>query len=507
MNFIDKAKSYFKKLNKKQILINAIVSLLIMALAIAMQYALVAMKVREENVLLVFTIAIIIILIETKNIVYGIASSIIFVLAFNFFNTEPYFTFKVNDPNYYITFAIFIIVSLIVGTLVLDLQKKNKAAVENAKKVQAMYDLSSRLLDNHDKTFIYSFVVNFFHKYLAYDISIRDVNLKTYGKEINSEDTDEMLKYALEKNITVGRDTFVYTKSNYLVFPIRSKKQKYAGLFIYVGDNSIPTDEIEFIKKNILHLVVVLDRELALKEQESIKVAIEKEKFKNSILRSLSHDLKTPLTSIKSGSDLILSSYDQIDDASKKEILTDIYNDACDLNVFIVNLLNMTKLDKNKKLLNRKKEPVDDILADVYQKIERNLADKTLEIKQSEELIFVYTDLTLLVQVIINLVDNAIKHTRPNTKIVIDYKKTDTGVEFNVIDNGGGINPKYMDKIFEDFYSLALKQDKKRSTGLGLSICRAIVEAHGGNIKAYNNDLGGATFTFNIPDEEDRDEQ
>ena len=210
---------------------------------------------------------------------------------------------------------------------------------------------------------------------------------------------------------------------------------------------------------------------------------------------------------IKSGSDLILSSYDQIGDEEKKDILKDIYNDACDLNIFIVNLLNMTKLDKNKKLLNRKKEAVDDVLAEVYGKVERTLEDKTLEIKQSPELVFVYTDLTLLVQVFINLIDNAVKHTKANTKITISYEADAKGVNFHIIDNGGGIDPKSIDKIFEDFYSLALNQDKKRSTGLGLSICRAIVEAHGGKIGAYNNDLGGATFTFNIPNEEEENGQ
>ena len=144
--------------------------------------------------------------------------------------------------------------------------------------------------------------------------------------------------------------------------------EKDASLICAKAAYEITSDEIEFIKKNILHLVVALDRELAIKKQEEASVAIEKEKFKNSILRSLSHDLKTPLTSIKSGSDLILESYDELDDASKKEIVKDIYLEACDLHTFIVNLLNMTKLDQGKLLANRKYEPVDDILAGVYSK-------------------------------------------------------------------------------------------------------------------------------------------
>ena len=114
------------------------------------------------------------------------------------------------------------------------------------------------------------------------------------------------------------------------------------------------------------------------------------------------------------------------------------------------------------------------------------------------------TDATLLESVLINLIDNGVKHTKDDTIIKITYAKDETGVTFNVIDNGGGIKKDCLDKIFEDFYSLSLKKDRYRSNGLGLSICRAIVEAHGGKITASNNDIGGATFTFNIPNKEEK---
>ena len=487
----------------KKILFDILFTAIIVLIGMILQIILAYFKLKDENIFLFFTLAIIIIIIKTKNIIYGIASSFLYVLSFNFFNADPKFTLAIDDPNYYISFLIFIAVSFIVGYLVIKIQKKEEQAKKNQTKVEAMYSLSAELIDNHDKEFLLDFVLDFFRSYMDYDFTIIDINGNSYGSEVHDKFKNDMLQYSLSKNMPVGKGTFDFSESGYLVFPIRSVLNQYGALYINLCEDDIDESEIEFIKKNLLHLVVALDREAAIMEQESSKLAIEKEKFKISILRSLSHDLKTPLTSIKSGSDLILTSYDSLDDESKKSIIGDIYNEACDLNTFIVNLLNMSKLDQGKRLVNRKKEPVDDILQGVYQKVKRNLDGRSLTINQSEDLVFVYTDPILLDMVLYNLTDNAIKHTKGKSNIVIDYKDYGSGVEFMVSDDGGGIDSNSFDKIFEDFYSLALNQDRKRSTGLGLSICRAIVEAHGGKISAFNNDKGGASFKFNIPNEED----
>ena len=488
-----------KKSDYRSCLKHSLITLIVILCTIPLQYGLGKLEVRDENIFLMFVLAILIVLIETKNIIYGIVSSFVFVMSFNFFETEPYFSFQVNNPNYYISFGIFLVFTLIVGTLVTKLQNQNRIAIENGKKVRAMYDLSSKLLDNHDQTFVFNFVIDFFSNYLNLKFTILDEQDKLYGEEIDISSVEDMKNYCLEKNLVIGKNTFLYKDSDYLCFPIKSRNANYGVLLVNLKEATLSDGEIEFIKKNILHLVVVLDREHAIELQENSKLTIEKEKFKTSLLRSLSHDLKTPLTSIQSGSDLILNSYEKLDDETIKGIISDIYHDSVDLNNFIINLLNMSKLDEMKKIVNRKNEAVDDILSEVYKKVSRNLNGRTLTITPNKKLTLVYTDATLLIQTLVNLVDNAVKHTKPGTKINIEYHSSKNGVIFEVIDNGGGISPKFLDKIFEDFYSLTKKQDHARSNGLGLSICRAIIEAHGGHIKAVNNDLGGATFIFDIP--------
>lgn len=484
---------------------NILFTIIVIILTILLQLVLDYVGVRDENLFLLFVIAILVVQINTKNLIYGMIISLIFVLSFNFFQTEPKYTFVVDDPNYIVSFLIFLVVTLIVGGLVNKLQHQIIAVKENEKKIRTIYEVSSKLLDSHDNPYMFRYIVEYFNGNFGDSFTIIDVNKNIYGEKVEIDKVENEIKYCLDKSILVGKNTLFFKESPYLFFPIKSKINDY-GVLLLLNDNNIDDEGIDFIKKNLIHLVSALDRETAIKREAITKLDMDKEKFKNALLRCLSHDLKTPLTSIQSGSDLLLSSFDQIKDNEKKELISDIYHKACDLNKFVVNLLNLSRLEKDKKLNNLKEEAIDDILCSVYDKIKGDLNNKKLIIMQSESLNFVYTNAQLLIEVLVNLVENSIKHTKDNTTINITYEVTKQDVIFKVIDNGGGIKNKNKEQIFDDFYSLAYNQDRHTSNGLGLSICRAIVEAHGGKISADNNELGGATITFNIPNKGDINE-
>ena len=492
-----------KKMNKhiKNIIFTSIVIILTISLQLVLDY----IGVRDENLFLLFVISILVVQINTKNLIYGMFISMIFVLSFNFFQTEPKYSFVVDDPNYIVSFLIFIVVTLIVGGLVNKLQHQIIAVKKNEKKIKTIYEVSSKLLDSHDNPYMFRFIIEYFNGNFGDLFTIIDIDKNIYGEELEIDKFENEIKFCLDKNILVGKNTFFFKESPYLFFPIKSKLNDY-GVLLLFNDKNISDEEIDFIKKNLIHLVSALDRETAIKREAITKLDMDKEKFKNALLRCLSHDLKTPLTSIQSGSDLLLSSFEKIEDNEKKELISDIYHKSCDLNKFVVNLLNLSKLEKNKKLDNLKEEAIDDILCSVYDKVKDDLNNKKLNIMQSETLNFVYTSAQLLIEVLVNLVENSIKHTKKNTTISITYEVTKQNVIFNVIDDGGGIKNKNKEQIFDDFYSLTSKQDRHTSNGLGLSICRAIVEAHGGKISAINNDLGGATITFNIPNKGGKNE-
>ncbi len=160
----------------------------------------------------------------------------------------------------------------------------------------------------------------------------------------------------------------------------------------------------------------------------------------------------------------------------------------------------MTKYDNANPLVNKKKEVVDDIIGETNEKVSLIKTDKKIIYEKQDDILMVNTQRELLIQVLYNLIDNAIKHTKEKTTIRVRYYHQDSKVYFEVMDDGGGIDPAIKDQIFMDFYSLIQKSDHHRDTGLGLSICKSIVEAHGGKIEGINNDIGGATFRFYIPD-------
>lgn len=478
---------------------NLIVFICTIVLTILLTIALGEMKVRDENLFLIFVIAILIILIEVKNIIYGIAASFIFVMFFNFFFTDPVYTFIVDDPNYYVSFIIFILVALIVGSLVVRLQKQNQISSSNEKRVKALYDVTSNFINIRSTDDIYHYFLQHLRKYFTEAFTVIDAQGNQYGPKVEVTDLiSTAVKYAEEHNVICGKGEFKFKELNFKIIPLKSKNVVFGSLLIELVDN-LTKDEMEFINNNVIHLIMALERENSNKDKERAKIQVEKEKFKTALLRSLSHDLKTPLTSIESGSNFILDSYDQLDDEEKKQILRDISTESDHLTTFIENLLNMTKLDDSKKILNKDNIIVDDILSDVFSKVRNKLDGKTLKIDQNEKVIMVPCNPQLLIQVLVNLIDNAVKHTKPDTSIELNYYEQDDFIFFEVIDDGGGISEDILPYIFDDFYSMTKKQDHKRSNGLGLGICKVIVESHGGKIKAFNNKLHGATFRFSIP--------
>jgi two-component system sensor histidine kinase KdpD len=250
-------------------------------------------------------------------------------------------------------------------------------------------------------------------------------------------------------------------------------------------------------------MLTALERESISIHQEKTRFEMEKEKLKNTLLRSISHDLRTPLTTIQTGSSFLYDSFNQLDDDMKKSLLRDINNETSRLSEFVENVLNLTRLNANQLKLHYKNELIEDIFDDIYQRVKNRLENHKLTFIKLDSDDFIHADIQLLIQVFINLIDNAIRHTSEESLINVSYQKIDKGLLFKVEDNGGGILPHQIEDIFKDYVTFDYHRgDHARGIGLGLSICKSIIEAHNGYIKADNNEIGGTTFSFYIPYEE-----
>lgn len=457
---------------------------------------------RRENILLIYVASIMMIIVETKDIKLGVLSTFLLVFIFNFFFTEPKYTFIISDPNYIITLIIFMFAISILGTITTSLQKEVKTSRNNEKKIELLYKMSKALLTAHTKHGIIEVSK-------AYMKTIIDRKMffyfrdNTYADQKNQFcDPYQFLKeidYAIDNQIMCGFNELKHQHLDFKIFPIRSNKDIEGAFIVDCGTSDLSRQEKEFIQTGLLHMLTALEREKISDEEEKTRIEIEKERLKSALLRSISHDLRTPLTTLSSGTSFIHESYELLNDETKKGMLLDINNETTRLSEFVDNLLNLTRLNANQLILKQKNELVDDILTEVFLRLYKRLGSHKLQIENKNEFYSVYADTALLMQVFINIIDNAIKYTPDKTNISVKYEKIDKFIHFYISDEGGGIKHEHLESIFNDFVSMqATKSDRFKGIGLGLSISKAIVTAHGGKITAYNNSLG-ATFEFTIP--------
>lgn len=228
----------------------------------------------------------------------------------------------------------------------------------------------------------------------------------------------------------------------------------------------------------------------------------EREQLRANLLRSVSHDLRTPLTSITGNADMLLDDEADLSPEVRKRLLSDIYHDATWLQGVVENLLAVTKLENGNVTLRTDIELVDDVIEEAMRHVSRDACLHNITVVPSSELLLARLDPQVVVQVIVNLVNNAIEHTPEGSNIVISSERKGDFVAVTIEDDGPGINKTDKDQVFELFYTGSSAADAGRSVGLGLSLCRSIVRAHGGQIWLEDNDPHGSRFIFTLPAEE-----
>ena len=221
-----------------------------------------------------------------------------------------------------------------------------------------------------------------------------------------------------------------------------------------------------------------------------------------NLLRSISHDLRTPLTSISGNASNLLSNEEKFDAATRKQLYADIYDDATWPVNLVENLLSVTKIEGGKLNIRLQAELLDEVVTEALQHINRKKTEHRIIYQASESILLVKVDARMIMQIIINIVDNAIKYTQKGSEILISTRKEASRAVVTIADNGW-IPDDMKPYIFDMFYSGAKNvADSRRSLGLGLSLCRSIVAAHGGELKLSDNIPHGAVFTFSLPIEE-----
>lgn len=493
-------------MSKKHLIRQIVIILFVITLCTIASFLFPQFNIRTENIIMIYLVGVMFIIIETKRLVWALTSSLISVLAFNYFFTEPTFSLKIYDSNYIITIIIFLIVTLIASTLVNKLQQHTKIAKENEQRTNALYEITRSYLNLSDIEQILHHHIMTLYEYQQITSVVfyrRNANgkLRLYkNAEVPIlEAPDEYIaNLCVTHGNACGYGTDYLTETKWSYHPLRTHDDLLGVYAIYHDEH---VGEQHFINTLVSLMIISLEREQLFEQQEKNRIEIEKEKLRNHLLRSISHDLRTPLTGIAGSSSLIVENYAYLDDDTILNLVRNMASDAVWLNQLVENLLNMTRIQDGKLLISKQKEVVDDIIAEAIRRCELRKGNHIITAHLPQDVVLVSMDGHLIVQVLLNFIDNAIKHTPDDAHIDIYFYMQKNKVSFEVIDDGEGFDPSIEDKLFDSFVTTKSdRSDAKRGVGLGLSICKAIIEAHSGHIYAKNKEDGhGAIFGFTLP--------
>ena len=463
----------------------------------------------ESNIIMVYIVGVLVTAILTNSQICWIASSILSVILFNFMFTFPHFSLVAYGEGYPITFAVMLIVSLITGSISNKMKSQVKKSTETAYRTKILFDANQLIQNAKNDEEIIGVTISQIKKLLDKETFVYlSKNKKYYTKVLESleeikdleEVSNETIQLVLNKNMKAGYGTEYYKNDKFAYIPLSGNKNIFGVVVIKLKQNPIEPFENSILLSIIGECSLAIENYYNLKEKELNEILAKNEQVRANLLRAISHDLRTPLTSIIGNSDNLLVNSKILDEDIKMQMYSEIYEDSLWLLNLVENILSITKLEDGKIKLNYTTELIDDIIDEALKHINKNEIKHSIIVKRFKDLLLVNVDVRLVIQVFINLIDNAIKYTPEGSTIIISVTKNESKVIINVIDNGPGIKDMDKDRIFEMFYiGDNIIVDGRKSLGLGLSLCKSIINAHGCEIKVSDNKPTGTIFTFDLP--------
>ncbi len=494
----------------KKVLGNIAITIGVVALATLVSFALKAqLNLNESGYIITYMLSVLFVSYLTQGYLYGIIASVLSVLVFNFFFTEPYYTLMTYSPEYPVTFIVMMIVSLITSTLTTRVKYETQRAELREKRMRMLYELERDLLAIRNiKEVAYVAARDLAQMFCtSVLVTVSDISGQIGQGCIEGEDIfDSGLELnacmeAVHSGIACGTGTSLFGGSRAYFQPIKGQSGVLGVIGIALPSGSqIPEDQRMFPETIGAQIALVIERERMYEKQQRAQMEIERERLRGDLLRSVSHDLRTPLAGILGSASTMIENYSQLTDEVRKDLLQGICADAEWLNHLVDNILSMTRFTEGKVILKKEMEAVEELVAGAVQRIKKRLGNKAITISIPDELIMIPVEGILIEQVLVNLLDNAVKHTPENARVRVTVQKDAGCIAFSVHDNGPGLSEKEIPFVFERFFTSA--KQGRRGFGLGLAICKSIVEAHGGKIIAFNDPTGGAVFRFTLPEKE-----
>jgi two-component system sensor histidine kinase KdpD len=435
-------------------------------------------------------------------------AAVLSVAAVDFFFVPPYFSFAVSDFQHIITFAVMLVVAAVISSLTQRIRDQATAARSREQRTASLYAMTRELAVTRAVGNLSAVAVAHLHELFDATITIllpgADTRLANVATGTFAFVPDEkeigVIEWVWAHDKPAGLSTDTLPSSRALYVPLRDVRGRVGVLGVSPQDNHrfVDPDQRAMLDVFSTQIASALERARLAEEAQQTQLQMQAERLRSALLSSVSHDLRTPLAVITGAASALVQKDSALTAAARQDLGLTIHEEAQRLNRLVRNLLDMTKITAGAIKVAKEWQPLEGVVGAVLGRMEEQLAAWKVEVKLPADLPLVPIDAVLIEQVLINILENATKYTPKGSLLELLAHQDKASVIVEVADRGPGIPVEHVDKIFEKFYRLPREREGD-GAGLGLAICRGIVEAHGGRIWAENRPGGGAVFRFTIP--------
>ena len=493
---------------KKRTIKNIVFSFLILGITLLICEVLYRNNFGAHNINIIMCMALFAIAVITDGYVYGVFSAIIAVFTYDFVIITPRFgfSFTVGFP---ITLIIMLAVVLVSSAITSRMKIKIKTNRDKCELAELLYSINSKLLSTREVKTIARYSMEYLKDELNHSVAFyEEIPLEGKITPFFRQGKDDVnIDYFMQDKVFDCVRQVLSSKQPLDVngigffYPVAIQDQIYGVFAFSCGENAFTHKKKVYLNLIASQTAQALRIYRLVQEQQEASVSTETEKLKNSLLRSISHDLRTPLTGIIGSSGTLLENSDDLPKEVQIKLIQGIQRDSEWLLNMIENILSITKVQGNNMKIEKTDELVEEAVEEAVINFHKYFPKAKVTVKQPDHSVWVPMDIILISQVLTNLLENTQRHAQNHkSDVIVEVRESEDLISFVVQDNGPGMEVHVLENLFQCSDSLdSPYHDSSKGWGIGLSICKTIINAHGGEIKAANLPEGGAQFTFTLP--------
>lgn len=455
----------------------------------------------DQNLMLVYIFFVLLVARYTSGYLWSAMASIISVLSYNWFFVEPLYSLTVYKAGYPITLVIMLIVALMISNLMVRLKTQAENAKEKEHQMEILYELNKQYMGTRNEQEIYESTTTYLARLLQREVALydREGHLRSLHSsretlsQLTGKDEKAVAFWVVKNQKEAGRGTDTLIGANGFYLPIVLNGKPLGALGVERNEeHQLANSQLNYLRLVITQIATVLEQVSLASEKEQIQLENEREKVRSNLLRAVSHDLRTPLTTISGIAETLSETEGVIKKETKQKLLGDIQSESQWLIRMVENLLSVTRINLTNMAVKRSEEPIEEIIEAVLTHLKKVYPQLKIIVKMPDQLIFVQVDPILIEQALFNLIENGVRHGTADTPIFLRVsQEQDVVIE---IENQGEIPLGQYQKIQANLTNdTEVPVDSKNGLGIGLSIVKTIIHVHEGKL-AIETKAGSTIF-------------